>query len=106
MLKVDARDQKKLIDPLFQTGRNFWIIVGGLSLLVLWGIYLYIQQVLHGLEITGMNRPVYWGLYMVNFIFFIGISLAGTFTSAILRITGLNGGDLSPVWQRQLLFSL
>ena len=89
MLKVDARDQKKLIDPLFQTGRNFWIIVGGLSLLVLWGIYLYIQQVLHGLEITGMNRPVYWGLYMVNFIFFIGISLAGTFTSAILRITGV-----------------
>lgn len=89
MLKMDSFDQKKLIDPLFKASRTFWIIIGGLSLLVLWGIILYIQQIQQGLEITGMNRPVYWGLYMVNFVFFIGISLAGTFTSAILRITNV-----------------
>jgi molybdopterin-containing oxidoreductase family membrane subunit len=89
MLKMDSFDQKKLIDPLFKTSRNFWVIVVGLSLLVLMGVILYIQQIQQGLAITGMNRPVYWGLYMVNFVFFIGLSLAGTFTSAILRLTGV-----------------
>ena len=41
-----------------------------------------------GLIVTGMNRPIFWGLYMVNFIFFIGISQAGTLISAVLRLTG------------------
>ncbi|MBW1865513.1 MAG: polysulfide reductase NrfD [Deltaproteobacteria bacterium] len=35
-----------------------------------------------------MDRPAFWGIYMVNFIFFIGISHAGTLISAILRVTG------------------
>jgi molybdopterin-containing oxidoreductase family membrane subunit len=33
-----------------------------------------------------MNRPVYWGIYIINFVFFIGISHAGTLISAILRL--------------------
>jgi len=38
--------------------------------------------------VTGMNRPIYWGLYISNFVFFIGISHAGTLISAILRLAG------------------
>ncbi|HAK57019.1 MAG TPA: molybdopterin oxidoreductase, partial [Acidobacteria bacterium] len=37
--------------------------------------------------IAGMNTPVYWGLYITNYVFFIGISHAGTLISAILRLT-------------------
>jgi molybdopterin-containing oxidoreductase family membrane subunit len=37
---------------------------------------------------AGMTQPVYWGFYITNYIFFIGISHAGTLISAILRITG------------------
>jgi molybdopterin-containing oxidoreductase family membrane subunit len=33
-----------------------------------------------------MNRPIFWGVYIVNFVFFIGLSHAGTLVSAILRI--------------------
>ena len=32
-------------------------------------------------------RPVFWGFYIVNFVFWIGISHAGTLISAILRLT-------------------
>ena len=39
-----------------------------------------------GLGVTGLNRPVFWGLYITNFVFFIGISHAGTLISAILRL--------------------
>ncbi|MEK7732432.1 MAG: NrfD/PsrC family molybdoenzyme membrane anchor subunit, partial [Planctomycetota bacterium] len=89
MLKVDPRDKAKLIDPLFAApGRRFWLAALALSAVVAWGGFIYVRQFIFGLGETGMNRPTYWGVYMVNFIFFIGISHAGTLISAILRVTG------------------
>ena len=37
--------------------------------------------------VTGLQRPVFWGFYIVDFVFWIGISHAGTLISAILRLT-------------------
>jgi molybdopterin-containing oxidoreductase family membrane subunit len=89
MLKVDPRDKAKLIDPLFAApGPRFWLAVLALLAVVGWGGFMYVRQFIFGLGETGMNRPTYWGVYMVNFIFFIGISHAGTLISAILRVTG------------------
>ena len=39
---------------------------------------------------AGIRRPVFWGLYLVDFVFWIGISHAGTLISAILRLTDAN----------------
>lgn len=54
---------------------------------VLWGAYAYWYQLQNGLGVTGLNHRVFWGVYMANFVFFIGISHAGTLISAILRVT-------------------
>ena len=35
---------------------------------------------------TGIRWPVFWGFYVTNFVFWIGISHAGTLISAILRL--------------------
>ena len=40
-----------------------------------------------GVGVTGLNRPVMWGVFMTNFVFWIGISHAGIMISAILRLT-------------------
>ena len=88
MLKVDPIDKEKLIDPLYTTSKNFWALLAVLIVIMAWGVIMYIRQLQQGLGVTGMNRPVFWGMYMVNFIFFIGISHAGTLISAILRVTG------------------
>ncbi|HVR28920.1 MAG TPA: NrfD/PsrC family molybdoenzyme membrane anchor subunit, partial [Thermoanaerobaculia bacterium] len=45
-------------------------------------------QLTHGIGVVGMNRPVSWGIYESTFVFWIGISHAGTLISAILRVTG------------------
>ncbi|MBI3177762.1 MAG: polysulfide reductase NrfD, partial [Chloroflexi bacterium] len=82
------RDREKLIDPLFRTGLRFQLAVVALLAVIGWGVYMYVRQLVFGLGETGMARPSYWGVYMVNFIFFIGISHAGTLISAILRVTG------------------
>ncbi len=77
-----------LLAPILKTGRAYWVIVVLLAAIVAWGLTTWVQQVLLGLKVTGMNRPVYWGLYITNFVFFIGISHAGTLISAILRVAG------------------
>ncbi|MSQ08478.1 MAG: molybdopterin oxidoreductase [Dehalococcoidia bacterium] len=40
-----------------------------------------------GLGVTGLNRPVFWGVMIVTFVFWVGISHAGIMISAILRLT-------------------
>lgn len=89
MLHVDAELKRKLIDPLFEPlDRSFKLSAGVLLALIAWGAFMYFRQVFLGLGVTGMGRPVYWSMYIVDFVFFIGISHAGTLISAILRVTG------------------
>lgn len=52
------------------------------------GFAAFIHQLRHGLAVTAMNDYFSWGVYIVNFVFFIGISMAGSLISAILRLTG------------------
>ncbi|MBV5343792.1 polysulfide reductase NrfD, partial [bacterium] len=51
---------------------------------------LYVRQLVLGLGVTDLNRPVFWGAYLVNFIFLIGISMAGTVISAVLQLLKVN----------------
>ncbi|OGU30791.1 MAG: hypothetical protein A2X67_07220 [Ignavibacteria bacterium GWA2_55_11] len=76
-----------LFKPIYETGRGFYITFGILAVILLWALAMYINQVMVGLGPTGMNQPVTWGFYIVNFVFFIGISHAGTLISAILRLS-------------------
>jgi Ni/Fe-hydrogenase subunit HybB-like protein len=50
------------------------------------GVYAFLQQVLHGHEVTGMRDNVVWGVYIVNFIFFMGVSYAGALISGTLHL--------------------
>lgn len=80
------------LDPLGRSGR-LWIA----SLLVVCAVALgaYAYQLALGLQVTSMRNYVSWGAYMTSFVFFIGISHAGTLISAILRVT--NAGWRRPI---------
>jgi molybdopterin-containing oxidoreductase family membrane subunit len=52
-------------------------------------------QVWNGFGESGKRWPVFWGFYITNFVFWIGISHAGTLISAILRL--VNAGWRRPV---------
>ena len=85
---MEAHHDEALFRSVFQPGRRTYLLAGLLLAIVGWGIFAYVYQLRQGLGVTGLNRPVFWGLYITNFVFFIGISHAGTLVSAILRITG------------------
>ncbi|MCP4247018.1 MAG: polysulfide reductase NrfD [bacterium] len=77
-----------LLEPILHTGPRFYITVAALLSVIALGVYAYLTQYREGLGVTGLGRPIYWGFYITNFVFFIGISHAGTLISAILRIVG------------------
>ncbi|MBI4235748.1 MAG: polysulfide reductase NrfD [Chloroflexi bacterium] len=82
----DQRLERTVLAPLIKTGPRYYAVVGVLSLIVAWGLFAYATQLRNGLVETGMRDRVLWGLYITNFVFFIGISHAGTLISAILRL--------------------
>ena len=54
--------------------------------LIILGVYALVVQITKGHIVTGMRDNVVWGLYIANFIFFIGISYAGALISGILHL--------------------
>ena len=73
--------------PLSGTSQRYLIVLMSLSAVVLWGLFAWIYQLRNGIGVAGIRRPVFWGLYLIDFVFWIGISHAGTLISAILRLT-------------------
>jgi len=60
-----------------------WIAV--LVCLIAIGIYAFWIQFDQGHTVTGMRDNVVWGIYIINFIFFVGLSYSGAFISGILH---------------------
>jgi molybdopterin-containing oxidoreductase family membrane subunit len=81
----DSRDEE-LYRSIDYTGPGFYVAAALLLAVFFFGAYQYVYQLRSGLGVTGMNQPVTWGFYIINFVFFIGISHAGTLISAILRL--------------------
>lgn len=55
-------------------GRLYWGWLAVLGLVVLQGLFAYVDQLRHGLVVSGMNDHVPWGVYIANFSFLDGIA--------------------------------
>ena len=62
-----------------------WLVLVGLAALgVGQAAVTFLLQTYYGLGIAGYQQPVFWGVYIITFVFWIGIGHAGTLISAIL----------------------
>lgn len=89
LLLEQTRDweiNQAVLQPMFRTGAGFWILAALLAAVVVWGLYAWSYQIRWGFGVAGINRPVYWGIYIATFVFWVGISHAGTMISAVLRV--------------------
>jgi len=87
LAKWQARLEDRVFAPLRGTGWRYFAWLAFLLAVLGWAVYAYIQQLEFGLIVTNMRDRISWGLYIASFVFFIGISHAGTLLSAILRVT-------------------
>jgi molybdopterin-containing oxidoreductase family membrane subunit len=84
-----------LMRPLVRTSALWYAWVGMLVMIVATGLFCWWFQMWRGFGVTGLGWPVYWGFLITDFVFWIGISHAGTLISAILRL--VNAGWRRPV---------
>ena len=81
------RDSRANIDIMAPTKGVQWpyfLALGAAVLGVLQALIVLLYQTYVGLGVAGYQQPVFWGVYIVTFVFWIGIGHAGTLISAIL----------------------
>src|SRR5262245_2317613 len=78
----------QLLKPVMKTRWPWFVTVFVAGLLFLGAIGAFGYQLYWGIGVYGIKRPVFWAVDITNFVFWIGISHAGTLISAILRVTG------------------
>lgn len=85
-------DHGDLIDaalaPQRRPGIVLKVVAVILGVVALGGVGAYVYQLINGIGVTGLNDEVFWGLYTVDLVAFIGFSYGGALVSAILRLTG------------------
>ncbi|MDF1547593.1 MAG: polysulfide reductase NrfD [Bacteroidales bacterium] len=85
--EFDASQLMKEFAPQLEKTSNLWYAVFFSMLAVfLFGVFGLYTQIADGHIVTGMRDNIVWGVYIVNFIFFMGLSYAGALISGILHL--------------------
>ncbi len=80
--QVDRRDSRRRFTPPSRgSSGSAWRFSSCSSARCAW-----MYQIYTGLGVAGYNPPVMWGVYIVTFVFWVGIGHAGTLISAILYL--------------------
>jgi Ni/Fe-hydrogenase subunit HybB-like protein len=81
--------QRKTIEKF---GKRAWGWSLFYGVIILAGLYALYLQIAKGHGVTGMRDNVVWGLFIVNFIFFIGLSYAGAIIAGLLHLSKVPWG--------------
>lgn len=87
MNTFDSKSLLKDFTPeIEKTSLTWWIVLLIFIMIFLLGIFGLDRQISEGHIVTGMRDNVVWGIYIVNFIFFMGLSYAGALISGVLHL--------------------
>ena len=79
---------RKINDDILRTleppGPIYFGALGLVLVVLALGIYAFSQQVQTGMGVAGYEHPILWGVYITNFVFWVGIAHSGTLISAVL----------------------
>src|SRR2546421_1235149 len=65
-------------------GKGYYALLALAVALLGVGIVCLLFLLRYGLGLAGYSHPVYWAIYITNFVFWVGIAHSGTLISAIL----------------------
>ncbi len=73
-----------ILRTLRMPGPAYWALLAVLAAVLLFGVFAFWTQVQLGLGVAGYSHPALWGIYITNFVFWVGIAHSGTLISAVL----------------------
>jgi molybdopterin-containing oxidoreductase family membrane subunit len=82
----DSVVNRDLLSPLGRPSLRYWALLGVAVATVVYGLSVWGYQIYVGMGVAGYAHPVFWGVYIVTFVFWVGIAHAGTLISAILYL--------------------
>ncbi|MFH1143379.1 MAG: NrfD/PsrC family molybdoenzyme membrane anchor subunit [Candidatus Eisenbacteria bacterium] len=78
------RVESDALSAMRRPGRLYWVSLGLAAACFAGGMGLWLYQILNGMGVAGIRHPVGWGVYITNFVFWVGIAHSGTLISAVL----------------------
>lgn len=84
--QLESKLLAEFVPRLEKTTTGWYMLFGFFVLVFAFGIYGLVTQITKGHIVTGMRDNVVWGVYIVNFIFFMGLSYAGALVSGSLHL--------------------
>src|SRR5262249_49884302 len=84
-----VRDYEQVDNDIIRTlaPSSGWFAALGLAIaMFLWGAGAWTYHLYGGPGTAGYTPPVMWGVYIISFVFWVGIGHAGTLISAILYL--------------------
>lgn len=85
-----ARVNDDIIRMLDKPTFKWWALFLPTLFFVGFGLLCFVYQVYSGLGVAGYRHPVFWGVYITDFVFWVGIAHSGTLISAILYLFRAN----------------
>lgn len=89
-MEADSKLLKDLTPELEKTSLRWYLTFFVLVAFFLVGLYALYLQIDKGHIVTGMRDNVVWGFYIVNFIFFMGLSYSGALISGVMHLFHTN----------------
>lgn len=76
----------KVLKMLEPPGPGWYVQLLICIALALVGFGCWVLQVVDGMGVAGIAHPIMWGVYITNFVFWVGIAHSGTLISAVLYL--------------------
>jgi Ni/Fe-hydrogenase subunit HybB-like protein len=73
-----------ILAAMKKPGLFYWIALVFCGTCFMAGMTLWGHQLKTGMGVAGITHPVMWGVYITNFVFWVGIAHSGTLISAVL----------------------
>jgi molybdopterin-containing oxidoreductase family membrane subunit len=82
----DSQANRDILAVLGRPTLRYWALLLTTMGVVGWAAATFLYQTYVGLGVAGYAHPIFWGVYIVTFVFWVGIAHAGTLISAILYL--------------------
>ncbi len=83
-IEFNAALEQDILAAMRKPRPVYWLALALSALCFAIGMVTWIYMMFAGMRIAGINNPVGWGVFITDFVFWVGIGHAGTLISAIL----------------------
>ncbi len=78
------RVNRDILSSLSTPTISWWLLFLTAFGCMLVGAVSWHTQIINGIGMSGINNPIAWGVYITDFVFWVGIAHSGTLISAVL----------------------